>query len=221
VHLYVDSADLGELRQALENPSVYGVTTNPTLLKRAGLSHAELPGFVNEVLELGVKAVHVQVIHQDALQIVEDAKTSVAWGAPGRILPKIPATREGFKAAAQLSREGIPVTMTAVYRPEQALWARLVGACYAAPYLGRLEDIGQDGLGVITRMQAYLTQSYDDVSVTTRLLVASVRSRQKVLELLDLGVGALTVPTRLLEELLESEDTLAAERVFLADAEVL
>lgn len=221
MHLYVDSADLSEVRRALGNPIVYGVTTNPTLLKRAGLSRAELPGFVKAALELGAKAVHVQVFHQDTAGMMEDAKTFVTWGAQGRVLPKIPATCEGFKAAAQLSGEEIPVTMTALYQPEQALWARLVGARYAAPYLGRLEDIGQDGLSVIKRMQHYLIQPYDDVSAMTRLLVASVRSRQKVLELLDLGVGALTVPVRLLDELLEHEDTLVAERAFLVDAEAL
>jgi transaldolase len=106
------------------------------------------------------------------------------------------------------------VTYTAVYAPEQAHLAAMLGAAYAAPYLGRLEDSGFDGLGLIARMQSLVAQT----GAATRLLVASVRSREAYLALLALGVGAITIPPRLLHELLDHPATLEAERGFLADA---
>ena len=128
---------------------------------------------------------------------------------------KIPATREGLRAGAQLSAAGHPVTCTAVYAPEQAHFAATLGAAYAAPYLGRLEDSGVDGLALIARMQALVAQT----GAPMRLLVASVRSREAYLALLALGVGAITIAPRLFSELLDHSATLEAERGFLADAQ--
>jgi len=130
----------------------------------------------------------------------------------GQLVVKIPATREGLRAGAQLSARGVPVTYTAVYVLEQAHFAAQLGAAYAAPYLGRLEDAGLDGLALIGQMQSVLQGS------GTRLLVASVRTREAYLALLRVGVGAITIPPRLFAELVDHEATLAAERAFLADA---
>jgi transaldolase len=110
------------------------------------------------------------------------------------------------------------VTWTAVYAPEQAHFAAQLGAAYAAPYLGRLEDSGVNGLALIAQMQSLVARRS---SAGTRLLVASVRSREAYLSLLGLGVGAITIPPRLFAELLDHPATLAAERGFLADAHAL
>ncbi|KNZ33995.1 MAG: transaldolase [Methylibium sp. NZG] len=170
-HLYLDSADLRELRTCLPHPVVHGVTTNPTLLKRAGV------------------------------------------------------TRQGLQAGAHLSAEGVPVTCTAIYAAEQAHFAASLGAAYAAPYLGRLQDAGIDGLALIGQMQSLIDRgnqrSNQHSGTTTRLLVASVRTREAYLALLQLGVGAITIPPRLLTELLDHPATLEAERGFLADAATL
>ncbi len=149
--------------------------------------------------------------------MLRDARRYAQWAEPGRVVVKIPITREGLSAAAKLSEEGVPVTMTAVYGVEQALWAALVGVRYAAPYLGRLNDQGVDGLGTIRRMQAVLNQA----GHPTRLLVASLRSSQAVTDVLELGVGAITIPPALFLELLERPETLEAERVFLRDARLM
>ncbi|RYY58537.1 MAG: transaldolase, partial [Comamonadaceae bacterium] len=126
-------------------------------------------------------------------------------------------TREGLRAGAELSLAGVPVTYTAVYAAEQAHFAAQLGAAYAAPYLGRLLDAGVDGLALIGEMQALVAQS----GAGTRLLVASVRSREAYLALLKLGVGAITIPPRLFAELVDHPATLEAERGFLADAAAL
>jgi len=109
------------------------------------------------------------------------------------------------------------VTYTAVYAPEQAHFAALLGAAYAAPYLGRLQDAGVDGLALVARMQRLVERCAGE----TRLLVASIRSREAYLSLLDLGVGCVTIPPRLFGAILDHEATLQAERGFLEDARAL
>lgn len=215
-HLYLDSADLSELRACLPNPVVYGVTTNPTLMKRAGITWSKLPDFVRACFDLGVTAVQTQVFSADAAGMLADAAILERLADPGQIVIKIPATRDGLTAGARLIGEGIPVTFTAVYALEQALFAAQLGAAYAAPYLGRLQDAGVDGLALIRQMQELLQQESD--GETTRLLVASIRSRAAFLDLLQLGVGSITVPPKLFPELLDHAATLSVEAAFLADA---
>jgi len=216
-HLYLDSADLGELRACLPHPVVHGVTTNPTLLRRAGVSRAALPGLLQAILDLGARQVQAQVSSADADGMEADAEALLRCTAPGRLVVKIPATRDGFRAGARLSADGVPVTYTAVYAPEQAHFAAQLGAAYAAPYLGRLQDAGVDGLALVARMQRLVERAGDG----TRLLVASVRTREAYLSLLDLGVGAITIPPRLFGALVDHEATLKAERGFLDDARAL
>ena len=213
-HLYLDSADIEEIRHCLPHPVVHGVTTNPTLMRRAGIRRADLPAFFNELLELGAKQVQAQVTFREADAMLEDARGLLAGFDLGQIVIKIPATRDGMRAGATLSAQGIPVTYTAVYAPEQAHFAAQLGAAYAAPYLGRLQDSGVGGRALITQMQSLLDRS----GTETRLLVASIRSRDTYLDMLQIGVGAITIPPRMFSQLLDPEATLEAERVFLDDA---
>jgi transaldolase len=145
--------------------------------------------------------------------MLEDAERLLRPFERGQLVVKIPATRDGLRAGAQLS--AVPVTYTAVYVLEQAHFAAQLGAAYAAPYLGRLQDAGIDGLALIAQMQSLVEHS------ATRLLVASVRTREAYLALLRIGVGAVTIPPRLFAELVDHDATLAAERGFLADAGIV
>lgn len=219
MHLYLDTADAAELARVLPCPLVHGVTTNPTLMRRAGLAWAGLPDYVRHAEALGARAVQVQVRHRDAADMLVDARGYLDLGTRAAVVVKLPATRDGFAAAAALAAEGVSVTMTAVYEPEQVLWSALAGARYAAPYLGRLDDAGRDGRAVVAAMQQ-VADAYGrrEGGNGLRLLVASVRSREAFRELLRLGVGAVTVPVPLFEELTNHAPTLAAERAFLADA---
>ncbi|RZI93316.1 MAG: transaldolase [Variovorax sp.] len=216
-HLYLDSADLAELKACLPHPVIHGVTTNPTLLRRAGVTRDGLPRLLHAALKLGARQVQAQVHAADAGGMLADARALLAEFDAGQFVVKIPATREGLRAGAELSLAGVPVTYTAVYAAEQAHFAAQLGAAYAAPYLGRLNDAGIDGLALIAQMQSLVARS----GAATRLLVASVRSREAYLALLDLGVGAITIPPRLFAELVDHPATLEAERGFLADAVVL
>ena len=216
-HLYIDSADLDELSQCLPHPVIHGVTTNPTILKRAGVTRAALPGLFEKLFKLGAKQVQAQVHAATADAMLEDARTLLAGFDPGQVVIKIPVTRDGLRAGADLISRGVPVTFTAVYALEQAHFSAQLGATYAAPYFGKMDDVGFDGLGMITKMQGIIERSGAD----TRLLVASIRSREAYLALLKIGVGAITIPPRLFAELLDHQATLEAERAFLADAEIL
>ena len=211
-HLYLDSADLTELRSCLPHPVVWGVTTNPTLQKRAGVKAAALPALLEACLKLGACQVQAQVTTQAPDAMLAEAHALLRHFDAGQLVIKIPATRAGLAAGALLSATAVPVTYTAVYAPEQAHFAAQLGAAYAAPYLGRLQDAGHDGLALIAHMQRLVT------GTPLRLLVASIRSREAYLAVLDLGVGAITIPPRLLPELLDHEATREAERGFLADA---
>jgi len=217
-HLYLDSADLTELKACLPHPVVHGVTTNPTLLQRAGVGRAEVPGLLKRCIELGARQVQAQVYSGEVDAMLEDAQALLPQFDSGQLVIKIPATRQGLDAGARLIAQGVPVTFTAVYAPEQAHFAAQLGAAYAAPYLGRLDDSGINGLALIGQMQSLVARR---TSSGTRLLVASIRSREAYLSLLGLGVGAITIPPRLFAELLDHPATLAAERGFLADARAL
>jgi len=216
-HLYLDSADLTELQACLPHPVIHGVTTNPTLMRRAGVTRDGLPRLLHAALRLGARQVQAQVHAADVDGMLADARQLLKEFDAGQLVIKIPATREGFRAGAELGATGVPVTYTAVYAPEQAHFAAQLDAAYAAPYLGRLDDSGVDGLALIALMQTLIASS----GATTRLLVASVRSRAAYLALLELGVGAITIPPRLFPELIDHTATLDAERGFLADATAL
>ncbi len=216
-HLYLDSADLDALQTCLPHPAVHGVTTNPTLMRRAGVTRERLFPLLHKALKLGARQVQAQVHAADAEGMLADARAMLAEFDAGQFVVKIPATREGLRAGAELSAAGAPVTYTAVYAAEQAHFAAQLGAAYAAPYLGRLQDAGVDGLALIAQMQTLVVRS----GAATRLLVASVRSREAYLALLHLGVGAITIPPSLFAELMDHPATLDAERGFLADAAAL
>ena len=210
-HLYIDSADYQEICKCIPHPVVYGVTTNPTLMSRAGLTRDNLPQFVQSVFDLGAEKIQVQVQSSDPGEMIKDALNfNKMVGFP--LVVKIPATRSGFIAGKELISMGFEVTFTAVYTPEQAHFAAVLGATYAAPYLGRLEDSEIDGISRIKKMQELVKGS------KTSLLVASVRSRSAYLALLDLGVEAITIPPSLFGKLIDHEDTIEAEKKFLEDA---
>jgi transaldolase len=216
-HLYLDSADIAELRACLPHPVVHGVTTNPTLLRRAGVSWEGLPELLEELIGLGARQVQAQVRSADAAGMLADADALLSRIDGRQLVVKIPATREGLRAGAILIPQGVAVTFTAVYALEQAHFSAELGAAYAAPYLGRLNDAGVDGLALIGQMQGLLGAR----SAAMRLLVASVRDRAAYLDLLRLGVRAITIPPRLLPDLLNHPATIQAEQGFLADAEAI
>lgn len=215
LRLFIDSAAPADWRAWLPSGLLFGITTNPTLLKRVGLrcERASLQRLTETALGLGAQELHLQAWGGDAAALY-DCGSSLAALAPSQVVVKLPITREGCAAAARLIAAGHRITFTACYDASQMLIASALGADYAAPYLGRIGDAGRDGHAEVVQMQRTL----DGLSSRTRLLAASLRQVGDVSRLAAAGVTSFTLSPMLLAALFEQPETLAAAAQFEADA---
>ena len=216
MRLYVDSAERAVIQRALSTGYAAGVTTNPTLLRRAGLRRADLPALVRTAVEGGAGEIHLQVLAPTVDSMVSDGEWLHGLD-PGRVLVKVPATGDGFAAGARLAARGVGITITAVYAVRQVVLAEATGARYAAAYLGRMRDAGQDPLAVIGGMLEVMRIQ----QMKVRLLVASVRTPEDVEALAALGAACATLPPDLFFALPHVAETADATRAFQEDAEDL
>ena len=216
MRILIDSGDIDAVCAAFESGFVAGATTNPTLLRRAGVRASAVPTLARTILEAGAGELHLQAYADDADGMVREGEALAAID-PARILIKLVATPAGYQAAARLSALGVRVTLTAVYTLRQALLAEIVGASYIAIYLGRMRDAGIDAMGIAEQMQQLLVFQ----SARVAILAASIRSPDEVVELAARGVAAATLPPALLNQLLESPATAGAAAMFSADARAL
>jgi transaldolase len=218
MRIYIDSADLSEIKEALASGFVYGVTTNPTLLRRAGVKAAAVPGLAKQAIAYGAKELHLQTYSDTVEGIVHEA-VKLSELDLERVVVKIPATPIGYQAAAQLTLpgRGLRVTLTAVYTVRQAILAHAVGAHYIAAYLGRMRDQGLDALELVGRMQRAL----DVIDSQVEILAASVRAPEEIEALALLGVATATLPLKVLKQLPDSSATSAAADTFLEDAKAI
>ncbi len=208
--LYIDSADDQAVTRLLATGIPAGVTTNPTILSRAGLHVGDLPALYARWTDAGAGEVFFQSWGATVDEMVEHSLRLADIGP--RVVVKIPATAAGFAAAATVIRAGHPVLVTAVYSTGQALVAAAVGARYVAPYLGRLDDAGLDGKATIARMQHLLEGG------GTQILAASLRDVDAVTALAASGVRHFTAQPAVLEALMEDELAQAATAQFAMDA---
>lgn len=215
LRLFIDSAAPADWRAWLPGGLLHGITTNPTLLQRAG--HAcdlrQLQALTETALGLGAPELHLQAWGHDAAAL-HDCGSALAALAPSQVVVKLPITREGTSAAARLIAGGHRVTFTACYDASQMLVASALGADYAAPYLGRIGDGGRDGHAEVIQMQRTL----DGIASRTRLLAASLRQVGDLSRLAAAGVRSFTLSPTLLAALFEQPETLAAAAQFEADA---
>jgi transaldolase len=195
--LYVDSANRDRVSELLGAGLVAGVTTNPTLLERAGRRLGDLPGLYERWVGEGASEVFFQTWGADAATMLANAERILELG--DRVCVKVPATREGFAATRVLVGAGATVLVTAVYSVGQALACAAYGARYIAPYLGRLRDAGHDGTALIAHMQEVCEGSSTDV------LAASLRSPNDIVELRLAGVPYFTAAPDVVLGLLHDE----------------
>jgi len=216
LRLLLDSADPVAWADWLPSGLFHGVTTNPTLLRRAArpCRLEELERLTCEALDWGMQEIHLQAWGGDA-EALTTCGDRLAALAPGRVLVKLPITRAGAEAARRLIATGVPVTFTACYAVPQVLVAAALGARYIAPYLGRIGDLGRDGHADLIAMQ----QALDGVGATTRLLVASLRHPTDLSQLAAAGVGCFTMAPALAEDLFAIDPTAEAAAQFERDAE--
>jgi len=212
LRLFLDSADPRDWARWLPSGLFHGITTNPTLLRRAGqaCSLEQLGQLSEQALALGCRELHLQAWGADLAACGQ----ALAALAPGRIWIKLPITRAGAAAAQPLMAAGIPITFTACYEPAQVLVAAALGADYIAPYLGRITDQGRDGHAELIRMQRCL----EGVQSPLRLLVASLRQPSDLTSLAAEGLNTFTISPAIAEALFSSEATAAAAAQFERDA---
>lgn len=206
--LFVDSADTAAVARLLEASLVHGVTTNPTILDRAGRSAAQLPSLYERWAEQGAREIFFHAWGADSQDIERRARQILALGE--RAVVKIVATPEGFQVASRLARQGAPVLLTGVYTVAQALAAASARIRYIAPYLGRMRDRGTGDLEDIARMQSVA------LAAGTEVMAASLRSPDDVVALAERGITAFTVSPDVLQAMLASAATEEAAGAFEA-----
>lgn len=211
MHFFLDSADIEEIRKAAGWGVIDGVTTNPSLVAKSG--GRDFHGLIREIASLVEGPVSAEVTSLDPEGMVAEGR-ALAAVAPN-VAVKIPMGRDGMTACSQLTREGIAVNVTLVFSPQQALLAAAAGAAYVSPFVGRLDDIGEDGIGLV----GDIVELFDIHNITTEIIAASIRHPRHVAEAALAGADIATVPLAVLEKCFDHPLTASGIKKFLADWE--
>jgi len=217
LRLFLDTADEETFDAWLPTGMFVGVTTNPTILERDGVecSVDALSALARNALEFdAVEEFQVQTWGEDSDEMWKNG-IALARLDPERVVVKVPVTLEGIKAANALVVDGVRVTMTAAYAPHQVLVAASIGANYIAPYLGRMNDAGRDGLGTIVSMQ----ETVEELESDMRILVASVRTVAEMAKLAAKGCDTFTISEKVAAEMFTDPLTSQAAIDFQSCAE--
>lgn len=208
MRLYLDTADRAAAEDLLSTGLFTGLTTNPTVLQRSGLGVGDAPDIYEWAVAAGAKEVFFQAWGEDAATLVERGEELRSLG--DEVVVKVVASRAGSAACAHLSARGVPTLLTAVYAPGQAIVAAAAGATYIAPYLGRLNDAGRDGIAEVTAMNEVLRAT----GSTTKILLASIRDVQSIVTLARRGVDCFTMGPEVAEGFFAERLTAAAVQDF-------
>ena len=212
MQIFIDSAEVREIREAAQMGIIDGVTTNPTLVARAGRQLEELAVEIADIVDGPISA---EVLATEADAMVEEARKLAALHR--NIVVKIPLTADGLKATRALTEEGIRTNVTLCFSPTQALLAAKAGATYVSPFVGRLDDVSTEGMDLIEQ----IVTIYGNYGFETQVLVASVRHPMHVVQAALLGADVVTVPHATLMRLVSHPLTDIGLQRFLRDAGVL
>jgi transaldolase len=193
--IYLDTANVTEIREAVALGVISGVTTNPSLMSKEG--DRDYRSHIQEICALVPGPVSAEVLAEDTEGMVREAREKAAW-APNVII-KIPATLAGVAATAQLSREDIKVNFTLCFSVNQALLAARAGAAYVSPFVGRLDDIGQDGMALVRD----IIDIYNMYALDTQVIAASIRHTEHCVEAAKAGADIATMPYKVLRQMIE------------------
>ncbi len=208
---FLDTADTDEIRDLAETGLVDGVTTNPSLVAKSGRDFTEV---VREICSIVDGPVSAEVTATETTQMVEEGRTLAKIAK--NVAIKVPLTMDGLKACRILSQDGTMVNVTLCFSANQALLAAKAGATFISPFIGRLDDIGEDGMQLIRDIRT-IYDHYDDL--TTQILVASIRSDEHVKQSALAGADVATIPPAVLRGLSEHPLTDKGLAAFLADWE--
>lgn len=208
MRIFIDSADAAELKALAETGLIDGVTTNPSLVAKAGRDFFET---LKEICAAVPGPVSAEVVAQDYETMLAEGRK--LRGVADNIVVKVPLTRDGLRACAALEREGHPVNVTLCFSAVQALLAAKAGATFISPFLGRLDDNGQDGMELIREIRSI----YDNYAFKTQILAASIRSAAHVRDAALAGADCATIPPAVFKALYKHNLTDAGLEAFLKD----
>lgn len=206
--LFLDTANIEDIRSAVALGVVDGVTTNPTLIAKEGQPYREVLAEICQIVDGPVSA---EVVALEADKMVAEARELAA--IHDQIVVKVPITADGLRAVKRLAAEGIRTNVTLVFSPTQALLAAKAGASFVSPFVGRLDDRGHEGMALIEQIVT-MFRNYD---VDTEVIVASVRHPMHVVEAALLGADIATIPHKVLTQMLGHPLTDLGIQQFLAD----
>ncbi len=209
--IFLDTANIEEIKRALDWGVLDGVTTNPTLVSKES-GKGKFDEIVDEILKIVPGPVSIEVFSTDFNGMVSEAERIAKKGSNAVI--KIPMGFEGLKAVKYLSKEGIRTNMTLVFTTNQAILAAKVGADYVSPFVGRLDDIGEYGMGIVENIKTV----YTNYRFRTEIIVASVRHPIHVYEASLIGADVVTMPFSVLEKMVMHPKTDEGIQRFLEDA---
>lgn len=205
---FIDTANIDEIKEAHSMGMVDGVTTNPSLIAKEG---RDFETIIREICEIVDGPISAEVISLDVEGMLKEARHLASIHR--NIVIKVPMTVDGIKATRVLSQEGIDTNVTLIFSPLQALMAAKAGATYVSPFIGRLDDISQDGMALIEQ----IVQIFENYAFHTQVIVASVRNPIHVLESAMLGAHIATIPFNVLAKFSSHPLTDKGIQAFLND----
>jgi transaldolase len=206
--IFIDTANIEEIKKAHSWGIIDGVTTNPTLVAKEGRNFIEV---VKEITSIVDGPISAEAVSLKAEEIIEEGRKLSKLHKNINI--KIPVMAEGLKATKVLSKEGIKVNMTLVFSTNQALLAAKAGASFVSPFIGRFDDISQDGMALIRE----IVQVFNNYHIKTELIAASVRHPLHVLEAAKAGAHIATIPFKVIEQMIKHPLTDIGIERFLSD----
>ena len=206
--IFMDTANVDEIKQYVDWGVVYGVTTNPSLIAKSGRTQAEV---IPEIAALVSGPVSAEVISTECAGMIEEARKLAKIAE--NVVIKIPCIPEGLKAVKILSAEGIKTNVTLVFSMSQALLAARAGATFVSPFIGRLDDIGQDGVQLVDN----IVKSFKLYGIETEVIAASIRNIQHVEKVMLTGCQIATIPTKVLAQMINHQLTDKGLAQFMAD----
>ncbi|MFC2056209.1 fructose-6-phosphate aldolase [Chloroflexota bacterium] len=212
MRIFLDTANIDQIKQAAKLGVVSGVTTNPTLVSQAGATDYEAT--IKEICSIVPGPISAEVVVEGVEPMIEQARQISAW-APNNVVIKIPSTAEGLEVTSVLAKENIKVNFTLCFSVNQALLGALAGAAYVSPFVGRLDDIGHDGMQLIKDI-VDVFKNYRD-TIHTEVVAASIRHPEHCVRAAKAGAHIATVPYNVLMQMIRHPLTDIGISRFLAD----
>jgi len=215
--IFLDTANLESIRKFNDMGLLDGITTNPSLMSKEGGDPKKV---MEEITKIIKGDVSLEVISTDYSGMIEEGKRLRQYGE--NVVVKVPMTPDGLKACKHLTSEGIPVNVTLIFSPNQALLAAKSGAKYISPFIGRLDDIGKDGMNLIRDIKIIFDNyKKNDENFEAQILVASIRHPIHVVDAAKIGAHVVTLPPAVLDKMLQHPLTDIGLENFLSDWEKL